>query len=158
MGEPFGAGLCLSWEGISQVCSPGCNIVPAYTAPRLPSADPATVSNSLQEKQGLFGISHTVSCCLTQGKKTSSLICSQVLDSHKDTHYLGSWERRVRSGVSDCQQFPLRPFLVNLSVIPSVSFRGWCWHSGTLQWVIWVLSHHLHVVWMHLICWKLQSN
>lgn len=77
----------------------------AYTAPRFLSADPASVSNSIQERQGSFGISHSVSCCPSQ-EKNSSLIYSQVLNSHKDTHYLGSWERRVRSGVSDCQQFP----------------------------------------------------
>lgn len=42
-------------------------------------------------------------------KKIGSLIYSHELDSHKDTHYLGSWERRVRSWVSDCQQFPEDP-------------------------------------------------
>lgn len=146
IGEHLGAGLCLSWDWIFQVCSPGCSVVPA----RFPSADPATVSNSIQEKQGLFGISHAVS---SVRKETSPLIYSQVLDSHKDTHYLGSWERSIW-----LPAISLRPFLVNLSLIPRGSFRGWSWHSGTLQWVISILSHHLLVVWMHLICWKHQRN
>lgn len=118
-------------RALSQVCSPGCSVVPA----RFPSADPATVSNSIQEKQGLFGISHAVS---SARKETSPLICSQVLDSHRDTHYLGSWERSIW-----LPAISLRPFLVNLSLIPRGSFRGWSWHSGSLQWVISILSHHL---------------